>query len=122
MAITALFRTVYTDRFSLQKKAFAEHLGAVLLKMQSFKNVFKWRTVLLSHVWSPKCCGHIANVQMQLLPCEAGRKEQPSLASSCKGDALWALKAKCVRELGRKMSKVAVCLPVIKQSPLISSK
>lgn len=45
MAITALLRTACSGRFSPQKRLFAEHSRALLLKIQNFKTIFKCRNI-----------------------------------------------------------------------------
>lgn len=40
MAITGLLRTACSGRFSPQRRLFAEHLRALLLKIQNFKTIF----------------------------------------------------------------------------------
>lgn len=54
MAITGLLRTVYSDRFSPQKRLFAEHSRVLLLKIQNFKNMFKCRNIRLFLFWRTK--------------------------------------------------------------------
>lgn len=54
MAITGFLRTVYSDRFSPQKRLFAEHFRVLLLKIQNFKNIFKCRNIQLFLFRKPK--------------------------------------------------------------------
>lgn len=54
MAVTGLLKVVYSDRFSPQKRLFAEHFRVLLLKIPNFKNILKCRNMQLFLFPRPK--------------------------------------------------------------------